>query len=62
MAAAGAPGGGDDDDGDSDQDAIRRARDKHIADANKRRANRVQGNPDAARKGRSTFINRITTT
>ena len=59
MTAAGAPGGGDDDDGDSDQDAIRRARDKHIADANKRRANRVQGNPDAARPPSAGLIRRI---
>ena len=50
VAAAGAPGGGDDDDDDDlDRDARRRARDNHLADANKRRAVRLNDNPEAAR-------------
>ena len=42
VTAAGTPGGGDDDDDDdSDRDARRRTRDNHLADANKRRAVRL---------------------
>ena len=51
AAGAGAPGGGDDDgdDGDSDRELFRRWKERHIADASRRRAARLSDNPAASR-------------
>ena len=62
VTAAGAPGRrDDDDDDDSDRDARKRARDNHLADANKRRAVRLNDNPEAARPPSAGLIRKLAT-
>ena len=62
VPAARAPGRRDgDDDDDSDWDARRRARDNHLADANKRRAVRLNDNPEAARPPSAGLIWKLAT-